>query len=102
MTPAAIAAEVASANGQSNKVIAITLRELGPVIKLLASLALIDGGTEVVFQFAEYVPPAEVPIRAFTVHWQNSGPGVIKSVRSLSRDMQAALVISLQPSKLRE
>lgn len=58
MTPAAVAVEVAQANGQFDKVIAITLRELGPVIKLLSSPALIDSGTEVILQVAEHMSPA--------------------------------------------
>ncbi len=97
MTPTVVASEVASANGQWDKVVAITLRELGPVVKLLSSLALIEGGTEVVLQVAEYIPPAEAAIRTFTVHWQNGGPGIIKGVASLPQDMQAALTMGLRP-----
>ncbi len=97
MTPPMIADEVTSGNGRFDKVVTITVRELGPVIKLLASVALIDGGTEVVLHIAEYVLPSEKQARAFTVHWQNGGPGVIKGMRSLPRDMQATLIIGLQP-----
>lgn len=98
MTPTMVVAEIASANERFNKVVTVTLRELGPVIKLLSSPVLIEGGTEVVLQVAEYIPPGEVQTRAFIVHWQNGGPGVIKSVGSLPHDMQAALVTGLQPS----
>jgi hypothetical protein len=97
-----VATEITSASGRFNKVITITLRELGPVITLLSSPALIDGGTEVVLQVAEYISPSEVQTRAFTVRWQNGGPGVIKGVGSLPRDMQAALATGLQPSKPQE
>jgi hypothetical protein len=97
MTPAVVASEVASANGQFDKVVAITLRELGPVVKLPSSLALIDGGTEVVIQVTAYVSPAEIPTQTFTVHWGNGGPGVIKGVSSLPQDMQAALIVGLRP-----
>lgn len=99
MTPVAVAAEVASADGRFSKVIAITLLELGPAIKLLSSPTLIDGGTEVVLQVSEYILPSEKQTRTFTVHWQNGGPGVIKGVRSLPQDMQAALVMGLQSNK---
>ncbi|MEK6786594.1 MAG: hypothetical protein AABY61_14045 [Nitrospirota bacterium] len=75
------------------------LHELGPVIKLLSSLALVEGGTEVVLQVAEYIPPAEALNRTFTVHWRNGGPGVVKGVATLPKDMQAALVMGLQPNK---
>ncbi|MBX3327752.1 MAG: hypothetical protein U0223_09860 [Nitrospira sp.] len=100
MTPAVMTTEIASAHGQFKKVITVTIRELGPVIKLLSSLALIDGGTEVVLQVAEYIPPVKIPTQTFTVHWENGGPGVIKGVRSLPQDMHAALVMGLQPNKL--
>jgi hypothetical protein len=102
MTPAAVASEIAAANGQFNKMVTISLRELGPVVKLLSSLALIEGGTEAVFQIAEYLLPEENQTRTFTVHWQNGGPGVIKGVASLPQDMQAALIMGLQPNKPRE
>lgn len=98
INPSTVAIEIASANGRFNKVVAITLRELGPVIKLLSSLTLIEGSTEVVLQVAEYIPSDEALNRTFTVHWQNGGPGIIKGVSSLPQDMQAALVIGLQLS----
>lgn len=99
INPSTVATEVASANGGFNKVVTIMLHELGPVIKLLSSLALVECGTEVVLQVAEYILPVEAQTRAFTVHWQNGGPGVIKGVDSLPQDMQAALVMGLQPNK---
>ncbi len=97
MTPATADVKVGSAHGQFNKVIAITVRELGPVIRLLSSSALINGGTEVVLQIAEYLPPGETQIRTFTVYWQNGGAGMVKGVESLPEDMRAALVMGLQP-----
>lgn len=97
MNSSAVAGEFALAHGQFDKVVTITVRELGPLIKLLASLALIDGGTEVVLQVSEYIPPGDIETRSFTVHWQNGGPGVIKSTASLQQDMQDALVLGLQP-----
>ena len=94
-----VIAEIASAHERFSKMVIITLKELGPVIKLLSSFALIDGGTEVVLQVAEYIPPNEVQTRSFTIHWQNGGPGVIKGVWSLPQDIQTALANGLQPSK---
>lgn len=90
------AAQIASANGRFDKVVVIVVRELGPVVKLLSSAALVDGGTEVVLQVAEYSPPLSPQPREFTVHWQHGGPGVVKGVGSLSQDMQAALIAGLQ------
>jgi hypothetical protein len=95
--PAAIAAQVADprSGGPFDVVVAIAVRELGPVVELLASPALIDGGTEVVLQVSSWVPPDTARPRVFTVHWQNGGPGVLKGVGSLPRDMQEALAAGL-------
>jgi len=54
-----------------DKVVGITLRQLGPVIQLLPSLALVEGGSEVMLQVSEYMLPSKVQTRAFTLHWQN-------------------------------
>lgn len=72
----AVAAEATSTKKKFNKVVTITIRELGPVIKLLSSPALIHGGTEVLFQVDEYILPSAVPTRTFTIHWQNGDLGL--------------------------
>lgn len=97
LRPTTVSAQAASAVGQFNRVVVIGVRELGPVVKLLSSAALVEGGTEVALQVAEYSVPAVAQPREFTVHWRNGGPGVVKGVASLSGDMQAALLAGLQP-----
>lgn len=99
ISPDGIAAKVTLAKERFDKVVAITLRELGPVVKLFSTVALVEGETEVVLQVAEHVPPADSPTQTFTVHWQNGGPGVIKDVASLPQDMETALLMGLAPSK---
>lgn len=99
LTLTVVTSEFASTNRPFNKVVVITLQELGPVVKLLSSLALIDGGTEVMLQVTEYIPSAENPTRTFIVHWENGGPGIIKGVASLPQDMRAALIMGLQPDR---
>jgi len=79
-----------------DKLVAITVRELGPVVKVGSSLAIVEGGTEVVLDIEEYKLPNTTP-RSFTVHWLNGGPGVIKGVATLPQDIQAALSAALQP-----
>ena len=74
----------------------ITVRELGPTVKIGASLALIEGATEVVLDVSEFLP-GRIPPRTFTVQWRSGGPGVLKGVASLPQDMQAALAAGLQP-----
>ncbi len=99
LSPAAVSAQVASETGQFTRVVVIGVRELGPVVKLLSSAALVDGGTEVVLNVLTYSVPGVVQPREFTVHWRNGGPGVLKGVASLPDDMQAALLAGLQPNK---
>lgn len=79
----------------SDLLLVLTVRELGPTVKLFASAALIDGGTEVLIDVARYLPGGREPDRQFTIHWRNGGPGVIKGVQSLPADMSAALQAGL-------
>lgn len=97
LAPPTIATQLADAHGSGafDVVVAIAVRELGPVVRLLASPALVDGGTEVVLQVSVFAPPDAPEPRVFTVHWQNGGPGVVKGVASLPRDMQEALAAAL-------
>jgi hypothetical protein len=98
LIPTIVASEIGSTNRLFNKVVVITLRELGPVVTLLLSLTLTDGGTDVVLQVDEYIPLVESRTRTFTVHWKNGGPGVIKGVASLPQELRAALITALQPN----
>lgn len=97
LAPPTIAEQLVDARGIGpfDVVLAIAVRELGPTVKLLASPALIDGGTEVVLQVSVFSPPDAYAPRAFTVHWQHGGPGVLKGVASLPRDIQEALTAGL-------
>jgi hypothetical protein len=78
------------------RVVVIAVRELGPVVRLLSSAALVDGATEVVLAIGSYDAKASVPQREFTVHWKNGGPGVVKGVATLPQDMQAALAAGFE------
>jgi hypothetical protein len=89
-------AEAAAAIKEFDKVVLITIRELGPVIKIGASLALVEGGTEVVLDASERTAPKSTT-REFTTVWRSGGPGVIKGVGTLPQDLQAALIAALQP-----
>jgi hypothetical protein len=95
-TPA-IEAAVADASGRYEKVVLVVVRELGPTFKIGASLALVEGGTEVVLEISEYMPASTVP-RTFAVQWRSGGPGVLKGVATLPQDMQSALASGLQPA----
>lgn len=82
---------------QSDLILVVLVRELGPVLKLGSPGALVEGGTEVVLEVSAYEPGTTIPGRAFSVHWRNGGPGVVKGVASLPADIQSALQASLQP-----
>jgi len=99
LDPAAVPAQHAAQAGRFTRVVVIAVRELGPVVKLLSSAALVEGGTEVLLQVSTFPVPDDGPPRRFTVHWRHGGPGVVKGVASLTADMQAALVAGLQPGE---
>jgi hypothetical protein len=94
----AVSAQHAAEAGRFDRVVVIAVRELGPVVKLLSSAALVEGGTEVLLHVST-LPSPGAPPRAFTAHWRNGGPGVLRGVASLPADMQAALVAALQPGE---
>lgn len=79
----------------ADRLLVLTVRELGPVVKLLSSAALVDGGTEVVLDIAEYRPGQRAPQRQFSIRWANGGPGVVKGVQTLPDDLVAALKAAL-------
>jgi hypothetical protein len=83
--------------GQPRRLVVIAVRELGPVLSLLASGALVEGGTEVLLDITVYDPDRGDSRRDFTVHWRNGGPGVVKGVTTLPDDIQSALAQALQP-----
>ena len=89
-------AAVAEAAARYEKVVLIAVRELGPTVRIGASLALVEGGTEVVLDVAEYSRARPAP-RTFTVRWRSGGPGVLRGVATLPQDLQAALGAALQP-----
>ena len=89
-------ATAADATKRNEKVVLIAVRELGPTVKIGASLALVEGSTEVVLGVSEFIPGKTGP-RTFTVQWRSGGPGVLKGVASLPQDIQAALAAGLQP-----
>jgi hypothetical protein len=72
-------------------VVAVTVLEIGPVVKLLGSPALVEGGTEVVLEVRAVNVVTQKPLGDFRTHWQRGGAWVLKGVGSLAQDMTAAL-----------
>lgn len=89
-------AAAAASDAKADLVLVVVVRELGPVLKL-GSAAVVEGGTEVVLDFTAYLARAAHPSRAFSAHWRNGGPGVVKGVASLPADIASALGAALQP-----
>ena len=83
---AAIPADI----GGFGKVVAITVRELGPVLKIGLPVP-VEGGTEVVFESKVLDGRSGRTLAELRTHWQNGGPFVVKGVKTLAEDMTSAL-----------
>lgn len=83
----------------AQRAVFIAVRELGPVLKLLSSLALVDGGTEVLLDFKIMATQTGETLGDFRTHWRNGGPWVIKGVGTLEDDMVSALHEALRPGQ---
>jgi hypothetical protein len=81
---------------QVTRVLVIAVRELGPIVKLLSSAALIEGGTEVLLSVSLLELREPSRRQDFVVHWKNAGPGVVRGVATLPQDMRAALAAGLE------
>lgn len=90
-----VEARIAALPAQVDTALVLTVRELGPILKIGSSLALVDGGTEVVLNVAEY-RSRHAPPRTFTLEWRQGGPGTIKGVVTLPDDLRAALAAGLK------
>ena len=86
---------LARAKGEEpDKVVLLTVRELGP--KLFIGLpTLVEGGTEVVLEARVVQAHPLATLAALRMHWQKGGPFYIKGVKSLDLDMQTVLSLTL-------
>ena len=97
LSPTEVRALVATDATTLSYVLLITVRELGPIVKLLSSFALVEGGTETVLEIRTVSPSTGQTTADFTSHWQNGGPWVIKGVATLEQDIGSALQEALKP-----
>jgi hypothetical protein len=88
----------ASASPRPDRILVVTVKELGPIVKVLSSASLVEGGTEVVLGLTVLDTNAGTSIASFQVHWQNGGAMVLKGVASLPDDMNAALTSAVSPT----
>jgi hypothetical protein len=97
LTPAAVRAIAASEPTAPGRVLVISVRELGPIVKLFGSLALVEGGTDVVLEIRSFAAATGEVAADFRSHWQHGGPWVIKGVATLEQDIGSALQAALKP-----
>ena len=70
------------------RVLLVTVRELGPVLRL-GSGAIVEGETNVVLELRE-VDPRTGDLRLRSIDWRHGGPGVVKGVATLEDDIAEA------------
>jgi hypothetical protein len=68
----------------------LTVRELGPVVRI-GSPSLLEGGTEVVVDVKAFNNVTGAHLVDLRMHWRDGGPFVIKGVGTLAQDMTDAL-----------
>lgn len=85
----------AATTPRPDRVVVIIVRELGPVLKLFGTAALVEGGTEVVLAISAFDAKSGAELADFRTHWQHGGAGVVKGTATLPQDMNAALTAAL-------
>ena len=96
LSPTEIRALVVAEEPAPSLVLFITVRELGPILKIQPSLAFVEGATDVVLDIRAVNPATGRTTADFTAHWQNGGPFVIKDVATLEQDIGSALQEALK------
>jgi len=92
-----LSALAAAASPKPDRVLVVIVHELGPIVKVLKSPGLVEGGTEVVLQLTALDAHMGELLARHRTHWRNGGDLVIKGVATLPQDMQEALAAALQP-----
>lgn len=84
--------QIASATQTAqDRIVVLTVHELGPVIQIGGPIALFGGGTEVVLEAQIYDGRSGQLMATRNVRWSNGGSFVIKGVKSLPNDMRSAI-----------
>jgi hypothetical protein len=81
----------ATSDNRYDKVILVRVEELGPLVIIYPSPVLWEGGTEVVLRVRVLNARTSALEADVTSHWKNSGAFVLKGIKTLEQDMQAAL-----------
>jgi hypothetical protein len=95
LSPAEVRTFAAAQPSGPSRALFITVRELGPVVKLFSSLAPVEGGTEVVLDIGSTVLATGESLADSQSHWEHGGPWVLKGVATLEQDIGSALQAAL-------
>jgi hypothetical protein len=79
-----------------DQIIVVTVRELGPVVRI-GSPSVVEGGTEVVLETKILDGGTGKVLADLHTHWQNGGAFVLKGVATLEQDMTKALEETFKP-----
>lgn len=74
----------------AERVLLIVVRELGPRLTIGIPV-IVEGGTEVLIDVRLLAPKSSESLANAQMRWRNGGAFVIKGVKTLDRDMSAAL-----------
>lgn len=91
--------QASSMKPKLNRIIVVTVSELGPVVRLLSSAALVEGATEVVFDIVATNIDDGTLIANFRMRWENGGSMILKGVESLPQDVGAAMHAAMQANQ---
>lgn len=90
LSDAALLDKAKALTPHADKVVLIVVRELGPLLRI-GLPTLVEGGTEVVIEVRVVDARRQVSEAQVQTHWHKGGPFYIQGVKTLDRDMQAAL-----------
>lgn len=94
--PAGPGLSAAALSAGAERVLFIVVRELGPRL-LIGIPVIVEGGTEVLLDVRVLDARTSALLADTRTLWRNGGTFVIKGVKTLDRDMSAALDVTLMP-----
>ena len=77
------------------RVVAVTVRELGPIVRITLP-SILEGGTEVVVEIKVFDGRSGARLADLRTHWRHGGAFFVKGTGSLERDMTEALAATLK------
>ncbi|MCA0328083.1 MAG: hypothetical protein LCH89_21150 [Proteobacteria bacterium] len=88
-------ASAADRPDRPDRIVLLTLHELGPVLQVLGAGGPVSGGTEVVLRTRVHDAASGALLAERRTHWRDGGAFVVKGVATLPQDLRAALDAAL-------